>query len=40
MKGYKDGSFGGPMKGLMIGQAKKLSDADIVAIADHIQTIK
>ena len=36
MKGYKDGTYGGPMKGLMKGQVAKLSDADIKAIADHI----
>lgn len=36
MKGYKDGSYGGPMKGLMKGQAAGLSDADIEAIANQI----
>jgi len=36
MKGYKDGSYGGPMKGLMKGQAASLTDADIQAIADQI----
>ncbi len=36
MKGYKDGSYGGPMKGLMKGQAVSLSDADIEAIANQI----
>ena len=36
MKGYKDGSYGGPMKGLMKGQAASLSDADIEAIANQI----
>ncbi|RXJ60131.1 c-type cytochrome [Candidatus Marinarcus aquaticus] len=36
MKGYKDGSYGGPMKGLMKGQANPLSDADIEAIANFI----
>lgn len=36
MKGYKDGTYGGPMKGLMKGQANPLSDADIQAIADYI----
>lgn len=36
MKGYKDGSYGGPMKGLMKGQAAPLSDADIEAIANQI----
>ena len=36
MKGYKDGSYGGPMKGLMKGQSMPLSDADIEAIANQI----
>ncbi len=36
MKGYKDGSYGGPMKGLMKGQVANLSDADIEAIANQI----
>lgn len=36
MKGYKDGSYGGPMKGLMKGQVASLSDADIEAIAAQI----
>jgi len=36
LKGYKDGSYGGPMKGLMKGQVMPLSDADIEAIANKI----
>ncbi len=37
LKGYKDGSYGhSPMKGVMAGQAKKLSDADIEEIATSI----
>ncbi|MEA3373181.1 MAG: c-type cytochrome [Campylobacterota bacterium] len=36
MKGYKDGTYGGPMKGLMKGQVASMSDADIQAIADMI----
>jgi cytochrome c553 len=36
LKGYKDGSYGGAMKGVMKGQADKLSDADIEAIATEI----
>jgi len=36
MKGYKDGSYGGPMKGVMKGQASRLSDADIQALAEQI----
>ena len=36
LKGYKDGTYGGAMKGLMKGQVASLSDADIQAIADKI----
>ena len=36
MKGYKDGSYGGAKKAMMIGQVKNLDDASIQAIADHI----
>ncbi|AXX92568.1 cytochrome C [Malaciobacter molluscorum LMG 25693] len=36
MKGYKAGTYGGPMKGLMKGQVASLSDADIEALANHI----
>ena len=40
MKGYKDGTYGGPMKAIMIQQTKKLTDTDIIALASYIQTIK
>ncbi len=40
MKGYKDGSYGGAMKAVMIPQVNKLSDADIEAVAQYVQTIK
>ena len=36
LKGYKAGTYGGAMKGVMAGQAKGLSDADIEAIATQI----
>ncbi len=36
MKGYKDGTYGGPMKGVMKPQVASLSDADIEAIANQI----
>ena len=36
MKGYKDGTYGGAMKGVMKGQVAGLSDADIEAIANQI----
>ena len=34
--GYKDGSYGGPMKGLMKGQVAKYSDAELEAFAQTI----
>ncbi|MBU1658828.1 c-type cytochrome [bacterium] len=34
--GYKDGTYGGPMKGLMKGQVASLTDADITAIAEKV----
>ena len=37
LKGYKDGSYGGPMKGMMAGQVKSLDDAAIEAIAAEIK---
>ncbi len=37
LKGYKAGTFGGPMKSVMQGQVKALSDADIEAIAAEIK---
>lgn len=40
LKGYKDGSYGGPMKGVMKGQVARLSDADIKAVAEHIASLK
>jgi cytochrome c-type protein NapB len=36
LKGYKDGTYGGAMKGVVAGQVKNLSDADIEAIATQI----
>jgi len=36
LKGYKDGSYGGAMKGVMKGQVAKLSDKDIEEIAEKI----
>lgn len=34
LHGYKDGSYGGPMKGIMKGQANTMSDDDIKAFAE------
>jgi len=36
LNGYKDGTYGGPMKGLMKGQVGKYSDADLEAFAQTI----
>ncbi len=36
LNGYKDGTYGGAMKGLMKGQVSKLSDADIETVSDYI----
>jgi cytochrome c553 len=40
LKGYKDGTYGGKMKATMTGQASRLSDADIDALAAYIATLK
>ena len=37
LKGYKDGTYGGAMKGLMKGQVANLSDADMKSIAASIK---
>ena len=39
LHGYKDGSYGGPMKGMMQGQVKALSDEDIEMLAEHISSL-
>ena len=36
LKGYKDGSYGGAMKGVMKGQVAPMSDEDIKAVAEYI----
>ena len=36
IKGYKAGTYGGPMKGLMKGQVASYSDADLDAFAATI----
>ena len=40
MNGYKDGSYGGPMKGLMKGQVNRLSTEDISSLSAYIVTLK
>ncbi len=34
--GYQNGSYGGPMKGVMEGQVKNLNEAQIKTLADYI----
>ncbi len=36
LKGYKAGTYGGAMKGIMKGQVAKLTDADIEEIATKV----
>lgn len=40
LKGYKDGTYGGVMKGLMKGQVAKLSEDDIKSLATYISSFK
>jgi len=40
LKGYKDGTYGGAMKGLMKGQVASYDDAKIEAVAEYITTLK
>ena len=40
LKGYKDGTYGGSMKGIMKGQVNSLSDDQIKALANYIPTLK
>jgi len=40
LNGYKDGTYGGAMKGLMKGQVKDLDDAQIEALAKFIEAQK
>ena len=37
LKGYKAGTYGGPMKGVMKGQVARLSDAQMKELGDYIQ---
>jgi len=39
LKGYKAGTYGGAMKAVMKGQASKLSDAEIQAVAAYISKL-
>jgi len=39
LHGYKDGTYGGAMKGIMKGQASTLTDEQIKAVAKYISTL-
>lgn len=39
LKGYKNGTYGGAMKGVMVGQVKNLDDDKIAALASYIETL-
>ncbi len=40
LKGYKAGTYGGAMKGLMKGQVASYDDAKIKAVAEYISGLK
>ena len=40
LNGYKDGTYGGTMKGLMKGQVMRLSADDIKSLSEYIPTLK
>ncbi|MBE0495522.1 MAG: c-type cytochrome [Campylobacterales bacterium] len=40
LKGYKDGTYGGPMKALMKGQIATYSDAEIQAVSEYVVGLK
>lgn len=37
LKGYQTGTYGGTMKGVMVGQVSGMTDSDIEQIADYIR---
>ena len=39
LNGYKDGTYGGSLKGIMKGQVSALSDAQIEAVSEYISTL-
>ena len=39
MKGYQNGTYGGPMKTIMASQVKNLDDKKIEELADYIQKV-
>ena len=39
INGYKDGTYGGPMQALMIGQVGFLSDEEVKSVSDYISKL-
>ena len=39
LNGYKDGSYGGSMKGVMKGQVSRLSDEDVREVSIHVSSL-
>lgn len=39
LKGYRDGTYGGPMKALMKGQVANYSDAQIQAVSEYVVSL-
>ena len=39
LKGYQNGTYGGNMKGVMLGQVKNFGDAELEALATHISSL-
>lgn len=40
LKGYKDGTYGGPMKALMKGQVGNYTDEEIEAVSKYVTELK
>lgn len=40
LKGYKDGTYGGPMKALMKGQVASYTEDDMKAVSEYIANLK
>jgi len=40
LNGYKNGTYGGPLKGTMTGQVKNLDDAKIATLSQYISGLK
>jgi cytochrome c553 len=39
LNGYKNGTYGGPMKGIMVGQAKSLNEDQTKLVAQYIANL-